>query len=126
MGFFSKKKTSSDEAPKPEIQNSIAVASLPQNMDSSAYGVVIGPHVTEKATNGSSNGAYAFRVTKDSTKISIKHAVKKLYNVDVKSVHVAHVRPKKRQVGRHIGVKTGYKKAIVTLKAGHKIDMISS
>jgi large subunit ribosomal protein L23 len=58
----------------------------------------------------------------DANKIEIKHAVEKLWNVDVIKVRTAIVRGKQRRVGRHIGRRSNWKRALVTLAAGQKID----
>src|SRR3989344_771162 len=115
MGIFSNKKVE-----EPAVQ---PTTSLPKSGDPAAYRIVVGPHVTEKATAGASQGAYVFKVYSSSNKTSIKHAIEKLYKVQVKKVHVLHVPAKKRQVGRHEGIKSGFKKAVVTLHAGNTIDV---
>ncbi len=122
MGIFSKKK-STDE---PVKQDDVAIqshASLPKAGDPAAYRVVIGPHVTEKATAGAAQGAYVFKIHTNANKTAVKYAIEKLYKVRVKKVHVLYAPAKKRQVGRHKGVKSGFKKAVVTLHAGNTIDI---
>lgn len=124
MGIFSSKK------PKDEVEKQEDVAvqphtSLPKAGDPAAYRVVVGPHVTEKATAGTAQGAYVFKVHKEANKTAIKHAIEKLYKVHVKKVHVLHAPSKKRRVGRYEGVKSGFKKAVVTLHAGNTIDITS-
>lgn len=99
-------------------------ASLPTGGDTSSYRTVIGPHVTEKASMDAAMGKYVFRVHRDSNKVQIRASIEKLYKVTVKSVHVAVMPTKQRQVGRHMGTRSEYKKAIVTLKKGDKIDII--
>jgi large subunit ribosomal protein L23 len=61
-------------------------------------------------------------VARDANKIEIKHAVEKLWNVNVLKVRTAIVRGKQRRVGRHIGRRSNWKRALVTLAAGQKID----
>ncbi|MEK7582999.1 MAG: 50S ribosomal protein L23 [Patescibacteria group bacterium] len=122
MGIFSKKKPK-DEAVKQEDAVAQPHTSIPKGGDPSSYRVIVGPHVTEKATAGAAQGAYVFKVHKDANKTSIKYAIEKLYKVRVKKVHVLHVPSKERHVGRYVGVKSGYKKAIVTLHAGNTIDI---
>ena len=122
MGIFSKKKNTDE----PELQSDVTVqprTSLPKAGDPAAYRVVVGPHVTEKATAGVARGAYVFRVAARANKTVIKYAIEKLYKVRVKKVHVLHVPSKPRQVGMHIGTRSGYKKAVVTLHAGQSIDI---
>jgi large subunit ribosomal protein L23 len=61
-------------------------------------------------------------VARDANKIEIKHAVEKLWNVSVVKVRTSIVRGKQRRVGRHIGRRSNWKRALVTLAAGQKID----
>ena len=61
-------------------------------------------------------------VVRDANKIEIKHAVEKLWNVNVLKVRTAIVRGKQRRVGRHIGQRSNWKRALVTLAAGQKIE----
>lgn len=63
-----------------------------------------------------------FEVLRDANKIEIKHAVEKLWNVDVIKVRTAIVRGKEKRVGRHIGRRSNWKRALVTLAAGQKIE----
>jgi large subunit ribosomal protein L23 len=63
-----------------------------------------------------------FEVARDANKIEIKHAVEKLWNVNVIRVRTAIVRGKQRRVGRHIGRRSNWKRALVTLAAGQKIE----
>ena len=63
-----------------------------------------------------------FEVARDANKIEIKHAVEKLWNVNVIRVRTAVVRGKQRRVGRHIGRRSNWKRALVTLAAGQKIE----
>lgn len=122
MGIFGNKKNKDEE----KKQEEVAVqphASLPKAGDPGAYRVIIGPHVTEKATAGAALGAYVFKVHANANKTAIKYAIEKLYKVGVKKVHVLHAPAKKRRVGRHEGIKSGFKKAVITLRAGHTIDI---
>ncbi|MBI5142915.1 MAG: 50S ribosomal protein L23 [Nitrospirae bacterium] len=63
-------------------------------------------------------------VAQDSNKIEIKRAVEELFKVEVKSVHTVNVRGKLKRVGRHVGTTRSWKKALVTLKPGQKLDFL--
>jgi large subunit ribosomal protein L23 len=63
-----------------------------------------------------------FEVAKDANKIEIRHAVEKLWNVNVLSVRTAIVRGKEKRVGRFIGKGSNWKKAVVTIAAGQNIE----
>jgi len=82
------------------------------------------PVVSEKSTMLSNKGQYVFVVFKNATKNEIKKAIKILYNVDVIKVNIINIHSKVRRLGRFIGEKSGYKKAIVFLKPGQKIEVL--
>ena len=63
-----------------------------------------------------------FEVARDANKIEIRHAVEKLWNVSVVDVRTAVVRGKEKRVGRFVGRKPSWKKAIVTLAAGQNVE----
>ena len=61
-------------------------------------------------------------VARDANKIEIKYAVEKLWNVNVLKVRTAVVRGKQKRVGRYIGRRSNWKRALVTLAPGQKIE----
>jgi large subunit ribosomal protein L23 len=63
-----------------------------------------------------------FEVDGDANKIQIKQAVEALFNVKVADVHTQIVRGKEKRVGRFMGRRPNWKKAVVTLQKGNKID----
>lgn len=63
-----------------------------------------------------------FEVAKDANKVEIRHAVEKLWNVDVLDVRTAIVRGKEKRMGRFVGKRSNWKKAIVTIAAGQNIE----
>ncbi len=77
---------------------------------------------TERLKNKES--AYVFKVSQKANKIEIRKIIESLYKVKVKSVKVINVRPKFISREGITGVKSGYKKAIVKLQSGHKIENI--
>jgi large subunit ribosomal protein L23 len=81
------------------------------------------PLVTEKNTSLQSQGKYAFKVDDDASKDQIKQAVEKAFKVTVISVNVMSVRGKEKLVGRKKVAGSSWKKAIVTLKSGDKIQI---
>lgn len=81
------------------------------------------PIISERATQMSALGKYVFLVEDGATKPEVKKAVEGIYKVTVEKVHVINTRPKPRS-GRYVGVKSGYRKAIVTLKKGEKLDIL--
>ena len=86
--------------------------------------VIIRPVVTEASTElADERGAYTFIVAKDANKLEIRNAVSKLFGVTVKSVRTMNYRGKVRRLGRNVGRRPDYKKAVVTLAEGERIDV---
>ncbi len=89
--------------------------------------IVKKPHISEKATDlTQKENRYVFVVDKNANKIEIRDAIKSLYNVDALKVTIVKIPSKKRRLGATLGKKKGYKKAIVKIKDGQKIDILSS
>jgi large subunit ribosomal protein L23 len=98
--------------------------------------VIKRPLLTEKSTvlreTGGTENIYdeddeyaqkiVFEVANDANKIEIRHAIQKLFNVQVTDVHTMVVRGKLKRLGRYMGRRPTTKKAIVTLKAGDNIE----
>jgi len=89
------------------------------------YDVIIGPMLTEKGTIlKEKENKILFRVAKDANKIEIKRAVEEMFNVKVEKVATINYKGKKKRLGRFEGKRPDWKKAIVTLKEGEKLDFI--
>lgn len=89
----------------------------------SAYSIILSPLRTEKGTNMMPMGKYVFWVDKSANKIEIKNAVQEVYKVKVEKVNTVSVRGKKKRVRYIEGKTSDWKKAIVTLAEGNKIDI---
>lgn len=87
--------------------------------------ILSSPHVTEKATAGSGQNQYAFKVSENANKTEIRKAVEAVYNVDVVYVHIINVKAKKRRLGKSSGWKKGYKKAMVKIAKGQRIEALT-
>jgi large subunit ribosomal protein L23 len=86
--------------------------------------VIIRPVVTEaSAMLQEERQTYTFIVARNANKVEIRHAVQTLFNVTVEDVRTANYPGKVRRVGRSIGRKPGYKKAVVKLVEGDSIDV---
>ena len=85
--------------------------------------VVIKPVITEKATALAEKGKYVFRVSLKATPLEVKGAIEKIYKVKVLKVNFIMVKSRKRKRGRISGFSSRWKKAIVTLKKGDKIEI---
>ena len=85
--------------------------------------IIKAPVITEKSQAAQAEGKYTFKVDPKATKLEIKAAVEKIFNVKVTDVRTMNVKPKKRRVGRYTGLTKRTKKAIVTLAEGQTIDL---
>jgi len=86
--------------------------------------VILEPMVTEKVTNLSETAnQFGFVVNRRANKIDIKRAIEKKFDVKVKSVRTMNVTGKIKTLGRFTGKRSDWKKAIVTLAEGHKIEL---
>jgi len=95
-----------------------------EKMPSHYYDIIVRPHVSEKAFNLSEDNQHIFVVSAKANKSEIKKAVKSLYGVSVLSVNIINVPTKPKRVKGRVGTRSGYRKAIVKLAKGSKIDLI--
>jgi large subunit ribosomal protein L23 len=96
---------------------------VPAAIEKLASHILVAPMVTEKSHALMSENKYVFEVSKVANKQQVIQAVKELYNVTAEKVNMVNIHPKKRVYGRTVGWKSGYKKAIVKLKEGDKIEL---
>lgn len=140
MGFFNKKeeeksekkveeKKTSKKAPLKKVKSEDKKEAtkktsdrMPAHEKGKTFDVLIHPWITEKSHDEISDNKYAFKVESRTNKSQIKDAVEVTYDVSVERVNVVNIHAKKRRFGRKVGKKVGFKKAIVTLKKGDKID----
>ncbi len=87
------------------------------------YTVIVRPLVTEKSTLLSALNKYAFEVMPQANKLQIKEAVELAFSVRVRGVNTSNVRGKVRRFGRRPTKGRSWKKAIVTLEEGYKIEL---
>ena len=87
------------------------------------FDVIRRPLVTEKNTILQSHGKYGFEIAREANKEEVKKAVEKAFKVKVTAVNIMMVRGQERKVGRKVLPGSPWKKAIVTLKAGDKIQI---
>jgi len=88
------------------------------------YSIIRRPLVTEKSTISRDEGnKFIFEVDKRANKIEIGKAIEKLFKVKVIDVRTMNMTGKKKRMGRVLGQKSDWKKAIVTLAEGNTIDM---
>ena len=95
-------------------------------MSLNAFNTIIRPVVSEKSTVLGDQGKYIFEVAPEANKIQIKQAVEQAFankKVQVSDVNILHVTGKTRRRGRSVGQTRSWKKAIVTLRAGQRLDL---
>ncbi len=93
----------------------------------SPYDVILKPVITEASMDVAPEKKYTFKVAVDANKTEVKHAIEKIFDVEVKKVNIMNVNGKKKRMGRTEGTTAAYKKAIVTLTEGSKeIEFFSS
>ncbi|MBU1180513.1 50S ribosomal protein L23 [Patescibacteria group bacterium] len=80
--------------------------------------------ITEKAGDLSGFNKYIFIVDKKANKSEIKKAIESIYGVKVNDVNIINIKGKSKRLGRSLGKTSAYKKVIITLKEGHKIDIM--
>ena len=87
------------------------------------YKIILGAHLSEKATMAADQmNQFSFRVAKDATVPEIKEAVETIYEVPVRKVTVMNMKGKAKRRIRGISKRPDWKKAYVSLEAGHDID----
>ena len=96
-----------------------------KNSSRSSVHIVKYPIITDKATRLLENNQYSFVVDRYSDKIEIKEAIENLFDVKVIKINTCNLPRKKKRVGRYIGWKPQYKKAIVTLSEGDVINLFT-
>ncbi|KKU09968.1 MAG: 50S ribosomal protein L23 [Parcubacteria group bacterium GW2011_GWB1_46_8] len=116
FGFLKNKKT----PPKTSVTDK-RVPSVPDAVQ--IY--LVRPILSEKATRiKEADNAYIFQITDRANKITVAHEVASLYKVHVTKVEIVRVPPKPKKTGRFSGYRSGYRKAIVHVKQGEKIELI--
>ena len=90
--------------------------------------IIIAPIISEKSTKGIQDGKFTFKVAKTATKKDIKRAIENQFKVNVLKVKTSIVKGRKGRVGvkRMEVSQSSFKKAIVTLKQGQKIDIFEA
>jgi large subunit ribosomal protein L23 len=95
-----------------------------KKVSQAAFLTLKAPQITEKATDLLKDNQYIFKVFPGANKIEIKKAVEESYGVKVEAVRIINVPKRKRRLGKIQGWQQGYKKAIVKIKNGQKIEVL--
>jgi large subunit ribosomal protein L23 len=87
------------------------------------YEIIRKPIITEKSTiQKEADNQLTFEVDRKANRVEIRHAVEKIFNVRVKKVRTIQMKGKVKRVGRILGKRRDWKKAVVTLAAGQNIE----
>ena len=92
-----------------------------QNM----LGIIKYPVISDKATRLLELNKYTFMIDRKANKFTIKKVIEYFFNVNVIKINTLNTAQKKKTVGRFSGYKSNYKKAIITLKEGDKINLFT-
>jgi large subunit ribosomal protein L23 len=134
--FFRKKKKPEKKIEKKKVEKRVEkkvekkVEAKPEikrprkKVSGTAYRVLTSVHVTEKATGLEAENKYVFNVSPKANKTEIKKAVQNLYGVNVVNVRIINIPRKQRRLGRQKGWRKGYKKAIVRISKGQRIEIM--
>ncbi|MFH1610808.1 MAG: 50S ribosomal protein L23 [Patescibacteria group bacterium] len=138
MGIFSKKKTEKKEEAVEKtdevkvVQNKKPIRRSTRNVKGEggkakthgeAYKNLVRPIITEKVSFLGMYNQYVFEVSEKANKVEIKKSIESLYGVSPIKVNIFNVRGKSTRHGRTVGKRKNWKKAIITLKQGDKIDV---
>ncbi|PIR03553.1 MAG: 50S ribosomal protein L23 [Candidatus Magasanikbacteria bacterium CG11_big_fil_rev_8_21_14_0_20_39_34] len=88
-----------------------------------AYRILVRPLVSEKTNTQESQGKYTFIISPTASKVEVKKAVQAVYGVLPSRVNISNVEGKKVRSGRFTGRRNDYKKAIVSVKKGERLDI---
>ena len=126
LDVFKKEEKEAKKAVKEKkpAKKKAAVSATPKS-STSAYRILKSPHISEKATALSEQNQYVFKVWPRAGKTEIKRAIEDLYKVEVIGTRIIKVPSKKKRIGRTMGIKKGYTKAIVSVKQGQKIEILA-
>lgn len=96
-------------------------------MTATIHDILIRPVISEKSVAETERQTYTFAVRRDANKLQIKQAVEVQFKVSVLGVRVMTVKPKQKRRGRRTpGMVPGWRKAIVTIAAGQKIELFEA
>ena len=91
-----------------------------------ANDIILRPVISEKTTELMGINKYVFRVSMKANKLMVDRAVRELFGVKPEKINVINMRGKNRRLRYRAGKKSAWKKAIVTLKPGEKIELFEA
>lgn len=112
------------EKPSKAIKAEMPISKSKIKISGESWRTLKGPHITEKGTYLNKGDQYVFKVFPEANKTEIKKSIEGLYNVDVLKVRIINIHEKSRRLGKTEGKRKGYKKAIIKIKKGQKIELL--
>jgi len=109
--------------PKKVVESDAEKHENKKNVKGFSYSIVKEPHISEKSTLLAEGNKYTFKVDGNANKPEIKRSVEGIYGVNVLGVSIIKIPKKKRRLGKTEGFRKGYRKAVVTIKKGQKIEV---
>jgi large subunit ribosomal protein L23 len=91
-------------------------------MNMTHHDIILRPVITEKSSRLMGLNQYTFEVHPKANKVQIKKAVSEIFKVKVRTVHTVAVRSKPKRMGIFLGRSRSWKKAVVTLEPGERIE----
>jgi large subunit ribosomal protein L23 len=129
MGFFNRAKKDAKpaqgKAAEAEAKKEVAAPVYVKRATGESHRVLLRPLVTEKTSAMGAKDAYAFEVAMSANKVEIKRAVKAVYGVDAVAVRVMRVLGKPVRTRAGFVRRSAWRKALVTVKPGQKIDVFA-
>jgi len=110
---------------KKEIKEKAVRPKRERKITGDALKVLRFPYVAEKSTDLLEKNQYVFRVLPRANKTETKKAIESIFKVDVLGVRIINLPRKRRRVGKTEGFRNGYKKAIVRIRQGQKIEILT-
>lgn len=126
LDFLKNKEDAKKNKPKKPTKTLATPSVIKQTVEDGkfSYNVIKEPHISEKGTYLAEINQYTFEVDPQYSKQEIRKAVEGIYGVNVLSVNTIKIPQKKRRLGKTQGFRKKYKKAIVTIKEGQKIEIL--
>lgn len=87
-----------------------------------AQDIILAPIITERSVDDMADAKYTFKVAKDANKVEIAKAAEELFSVQVLKVNTVNVTGKEKRVGRFVGKRPDYKKAVITISKNPSPD----
>ncbi|MFH0857139.1 MAG: 50S ribosomal protein L23 [Candidatus Magasanikbacteria bacterium] len=115
--------TQKNEAPVKDTKKKVSEKKATREVKGDAYKILEHTLVSEKTNRYEADGKYTFLVSSEANKVEVKKAIKALYGITPKSVNMINVEGKKKRFGRALGKRKDYKKAIVTVNKGDKLNV---